>query len=64
MFLFDTLEIRILKVLLNSSFVHVCYFFLEHSADVSASTLQCRGEKAVGDVEHLWVQVKALYLPE
>lgn len=63
-FSFDTLNLS-LRSFSNSIFaVHVCYLFLKHSADVGSSALQCRGEKAVGDAKHLWLQVKALYLTE
>lgn len=63
-FSFDTLYLS-LGSFSNSIFaVHVCYLFLKHSADVSPSALQCRGEQAVGDAKHLWLQVKALHLTE
>ena len=42
--------------------VHACYLFLKGFADVGASALQRGGEEAVGDAEHLWMQVKVLHL--
>lgn len=44
--------------------VHARYLFLKGSADVSASTFQRGGEKAVGDAERLWMQVEVLHLKE
>lgn len=42
--------------------VHAWQLFLEDLADVVASAFQGRREKAVGDAEHLWMQIKILYL--
>lgn len=54
-----------MSIPLNGSFtVHACYLFLEELADVNPSTLQRRGEEAVGDAEHLRVKVKVLDLED
>lgn len=50
---------------LNRSFaVHASYLFLEEFADVSTSAFQCWGQKAVGDAEYLWMEVKVFNLKE
>lgn len=54
---------KLLRSLLNGRLaVHVCYLFLKDSADVDTSTFQRGGEKAVGDAERLWMQVKVFHL--
>lgn len=62
--LFDTQIFHSEVPLNNGSAVKVFYLFLKRSADVGSSALQCGSEKAIGDAEHLWVQVNALYLME